>query len=105
MNSLDCPVLSLDVPSGVDTTNGFISGGIVNADATLTLALPKAGILKEEIRKFVGDLYLGDISVPPLLYCQLGLEVEPIFEKDPIVLYASKNDRVHDQNYNRSSTG
>lgn len=105
INSLDCPVLSLDVPSGVDTTNGFLSEGIVNADATLTLALPKTGLLKDEVRKFVGDLYLGDISVPPLLYGQLGLKVEPIFEKNPIILYSSKPDRVQEPHFNESTTG
>ena len=87
INTRDCPVLSLDAPSGLDTTNGYVSDKVVRADATLTLALPKTGLLKEEVRPYVGSLYVGDISVPPLLYCQLGIEVEPIFEKNPIIQF------------------
>jgi hypothetical protein len=36
-------------------------------------------------------LYIGDISVPPLLYRQLGLEVGPIFEKNPIIRYSASD--------------
>jgi NAD(P)H-hydrate epimerase len=87
INTLDCPVLSLDVPSGLDSTNGHLSDTIVKADATLTLALPKSGLIKNGAHFYVGQLYIGDISVPPLLYCQLGLEVEPLFADNPIVPY------------------
>jgi NAD(P)H-hydrate epimerase len=40
----------------------------IQAIATLTLALPKIGLLQEHARTYVGDLYLADISVPPELY-------------------------------------
>jgi NAD(P)H-hydrate epimerase len=88
INTLDCPVLSLDAPSGLDTSNGHFSDTLVRADATLTLALPKIGLLQDDARPYVGNLYLGDISVPPILYCQLGIKVEPIFEKNPIIQFS-----------------
>lgn len=87
INTLDCPVLSLDAPSGLDTTKGYISDSVIKADATLTLALPKTGLLKKGTQTYVGQLYIGDISVPPLLYCQLGIKVEPFFFNNPIVRY------------------
>ena len=87
INTLDCPVLSLDAPSGLDTTNGHISDAIIKADATLTLALPKTGLVKDGAHSYVGQLFIGDISVPPLLYCELGLEVEPFFADSPIVRF------------------
>lgn len=87
INTLECPVLSLDAPSGLDTNHGHITNTIVRADATLTLALPKSGLIQNGAHSYVGQLYIGDISVPPLLYCQLGLEVEPLFAENPIVLY------------------
>ena len=55
------------------------------ATATLTLALPKAGLLAPQARPYVGDLYLADIGVPAELYQQLGLEVDRWFERDSIV--------------------
>jgi NAD(P)H-hydrate epimerase len=93
INSQSCPVISLDAPSGINTTNGYVSDIIVRADSTLTLALPKTGLLKKEAKDFVGNLYIGDISVPPLLYYRLGLRVDSLFEKDPIINYSNIEDR------------
>jgi len=90
INLMNCPVISLDTPSGLDTNSGYISDTVVQANSTLTLALPKIGLVNNGSHKYVGDLYLADISVPPLLYCQLGLEVPPIFSQDSVVLYKKK---------------
>ena len=79
------PILSLDLPSGLDATSGRPGEPCIRAAATLTLALPKEGLLKESAKGFVGDLYLADIGVPPELYRRLGLQVEPIFTHDTIV--------------------
>ena len=43
-NSQGSPVLSLDVPSGVDAGSGEVCDPAVRAAATLTLALPKTGL-------------------------------------------------------------
>ena len=53
----------------------------------MTLALPKVGLLADEAKPFVGELYLADISVPPALYAGPGLQmsVEPIFAIEDIV--------------------
>lgn len=85
INASGTPVLSLDAPSGLDTSLGAASKPIVHARATLTLALPKVGLLTESAIEAVGDLYLADISVPPELYRHLGLDVEPLFLEDTII--------------------
>ncbi|MEP3477750.1 MAG: NAD(P)H-hydrate epimerase [Fuerstiella sp.] len=77
VNAADTPVLSLDTPSGIDTTSGTVYDPAVAATATLTLALPKAGLLAVNTSPLVGELYLADISVPPTLYSSLGLTVSP----------------------------
>jgi NAD(P)H-hydrate epimerase len=74
-NESTAPVLSLDLPSGLHATTGQPQQPTVRADATLTLALPKIGLRSEAARDQVGDLYLADISVPPQLYRELGLDV------------------------------
>jgi len=85
-NEQDVPVLSLDVPSGVDTTTGVVYDPAIRADATLTLALPKEGLRTPGVAGLVGDLYLADISVPPELYEKfLGLDVGPIFSGSEIL--------------------
>ena len=86
-NAHGAPILSLDVPSGVDATTGRVYDPAIRATATLTLALPKTGLDSSKAIPNVGELYLADISVPRELYAGLGigLTVGPIFAKDDIV--------------------
>ncbi|HRJ41786.1 MAG: NAD(P)H-hydrate epimerase [Caldilineaceae bacterium] len=84
-NSNIAPILSLDAPSGLDSNSGQLYNPHINATATMTLALPKAGLLTAPARPAVGQLYLADISVPPALYQRLGLDVPPLFAADPIL--------------------
>ena len=86
-NAHDAPVLSLDVPSGVDTSSGTAYDPSIKAAATMTLALPKEGLRAEGAKANVGELYLADIGVPPSLYSRppLELAVGPIFFGEEIV--------------------
>jgi NAD(P)H-hydrate epimerase len=81
------PVLSLDVPSGIDATTGRVLEPAVHAAATMTLALPKLGLGAPNVEPLVGELYLADIGVPPSLYAMLsiGLDVGPLFAASDIV--------------------
>jgi NAD(P)H-hydrate epimerase len=80
------PVVSLDVPSGVDPDSGASAGAAIMAAATLTLALPKVGLLADEGRSRVGRLYLGDLGLPAALYDALGVSVGALFAEGRIVL-------------------
>ena len=86
-NAAGAPILALDAPSGVDTTTGAVYDPAIRATATMTLALPKAGLRAPSVTAHVGELYLADISVPPELYAGpgLGLSVGPIFATSDIV--------------------
>ena len=84
-NPHQAPILSLDTPSGLDTSSGGAHQPHIQADATLTLALPKTGLMKESSQKIVGDLYLADISVPVELYNEMGIDIYPIFAENTIV--------------------
>ena len=86
-NSQTTPILALDTPSGIDTTTGTIFDPVVSATATMTLALPKQGLRQPEAAKYVGELYLADISVPPSLYQSppLNLDVGPVFANSELV--------------------
>jgi NAD(P)H-hydrate epimerase len=78
-------VLSLDVPSGLDANLGMSGRVCIRADATLTLALPKMGLMSDEAGPYVGDLYLADIGVPSSLYHRIGLDIGLLFEEDTII--------------------
>jgi NAD(P)H-hydrate epimerase len=57
----------------------------VRARQTLTLALPKVGLLRREARPYVGELFLADISVPAHLYRKVGVDVGQLFKGSDIV--------------------
>ena len=86
-NRQDAPVLSLDLPSGLDASAGLVTLPIVRATATLTLALPKVGLAAAGADAFVGKLFLADLGVPPSLYSgpSLNREVGPLFALSDIV--------------------
>lgn len=75
INDTETPVLSLDAPSGLDLSTGKPGDPTIKAHSTMTLALPKLGLFKLKASKFIGDLYLADISVPPDIFKTLGLQV------------------------------
>jgi len=81
-NARPTPVLSLDTPSGLDVTTGVAATPCVRADATLTLALPKLGLVGSPE---VGDLYLADISVPAQVYVRFGYTVGHPFARGSLV--------------------
>jgi len=89
-NDAPAPVLALDVPSGLDTTTGTVFPPVIEATATMTLALPKDGLRSAEAERIVGELYLADISVPPGLYGRepLNLAVGAVFALGDIVRLA-----------------
>lgn len=63
--------LSLDVPSGIDSTAGETPGVHVTAQETLTLALPKTGL---DVMG-VGALRLADIGIQAEVYRRAGVKV------------------------------
>jgi NAD(P)H-hydrate epimerase len=77
MNELTGPIVSLDIPSGIDATTGEPLGVAVTPDRTVTLALPKMGLDAS-----TGALYLADIGIPRTVYDRLGIEYEPPFGDD-----------------------
>jgi NAD(P)H-hydrate epimerase len=84
-NASQRPILALDIPSGLDGDTGEAYEPAIRATRTLTLALPKVGLLQPAARRCVGDLFLADISVSDLVYQRLGLEVGPVFAEADVV--------------------
>ena len=80
-NQQNTKILSLDVPSGVDSTTGKTYGEFIKADRTLTLALPKTGLLPE----IVGDLFLADLGIPQKVYEKMWIEYSDPFQKSFVV--------------------
>lgn len=78
------PILCLDVPTGLDPDNGHPNNPCIRGSQTLTLALPKKGLLENSAKPYVGDLFLADIGVPLSLYRKFGL-AQSIFETNTVI--------------------
>jgi hydroxyethylthiazole kinase-like uncharacterized protein yjeF len=65
VNASGKPVLSIDIPSGVDGRDGSIKGVCINAAATVTFCLPKIGLVLHPGCEHTGRLVVADISIPP----------------------------------------
>jgi NAD(P)H-hydrate epimerase len=81
------PVLAIELPAGVDVDTGQVRRPCMRASATLALGLPKIGIQKDIARAMVGEIFLGDIGIPPALYGAPGLDLKVgvIFSESDIV--------------------
>ena len=67
MNRFDkrwAPVVSIDIPSGLDCDTGRPLGVAVEATATVTMGLPKAGFQSSEAKKYVGEVIVAEIGFP-----------------------------------------
>ncbi len=88
-NGSPAPMLSLDLPTGLDPDSGSPAEPTARANATMTLGLPKTGLFAEAAANYVGDVWLADISLPPALYEQLGIHVPSnLFAKDDLIQIA-----------------
>jgi len=58
------PVVSLDVPSGVDASSGVVDGHAVRADFTVTFHAPKVGLAISPGRFHAGRVKAVDIGIP-----------------------------------------
>jgi len=65
INAAGKPIVSLDVPSGVDTDTGGAPGAVVNAAHTLSFITPKIGLHTGAGLAAAGQRHLDDLAVPP----------------------------------------
>jgi NAD(P)H-hydrate epimerase len=79
------PIVAIDLPSGLDPDGGEPLGIAIRAAVTVTLALPKAGLLRTASRNLVGELLLADIGIPPVVYERFGIDARRCFVDGDLV--------------------
>jgi hydroxyethylthiazole kinase-like uncharacterized protein yjeF len=75
INRSPARVIAIDVPSGLDADTGVAYAPCVSANTTVTLGLPKPGLLEGDGPTTAGDVWVVDIGVPFETYAAAGLEV------------------------------
>ncbi len=66
-------ILSVDIPSGIDSDTGEICGVAVRADATVTLGAVKLGLMLFPGADYAGDLFVGSLGIPDSLLTKLNI--------------------------------
>ena len=64
VNSLNKPIISVDIPSGLDCNTGKILGAAIQATKTVTFAAAKKGFYLGEGPGYTGNVTVTDISIP-----------------------------------------
>lgn len=84
-NASRVPILAVDVPSGLHPDTGEPLGVTIRAACTVTLALPKPGLLATSAVPLVGELLLADIGIPPEVFDRIGIQTRGLFERGDLV--------------------
>jgi hydroxyethylthiazole kinase-like uncharacterized protein yjeF len=83
INSSQLRVISVDVPSGLDADSGVAYAPCVQAHTTVTLGLPKPGLLAGDGPRLAGEVWVADIGVPFEAYAMVGAQVpQHLFSTD-----------------------
>jgi len=75
-------VVSVDIPTGIHPDTGVSVSPAVDADYTVTLAMPKQGMDDQT----AGEIWVADISIPPAVYERFGSSGN-IFKERSLVCY------------------
>lgn len=61
INQSDVPVVSVDVPSGLDSDTGVVADACVRAQTTATMLAPKIGLYSADGPEFAGEVVCGEL--------------------------------------------
>ncbi|MBW1741091.1 MAG: NAD(P)H-hydrate dehydratase [Deltaproteobacteria bacterium] len=72
VNTLQKPIMAVDIPSGLDSDTGKPRGACIRATMTVTFGLPKIGQVVLPGAELVGTLEVVDIGIPPAVVYEVG---------------------------------
>src|SRR3989339_2208823 len=64
VNNLNKPIISVDIPSGLDCNTGKILGAAIKATKTVTFAIAKKGFFLNDGPSYTGKVIVSDIGIP-----------------------------------------
>ncbi len=88
-------VVAVDLPSGLDADTGRSDGPCVKADLTVTLGLPKRGLLLFPGAALAGRVWVADISIPRRAVEAQEIEVELLCRQEARALLPPRPADAH----------
>ncbi|MFQ5821833.1 MAG: NAD(P)H-hydrate dehydratase, partial [Candidatus Heimdallarchaeota archaeon] len=73
INGQRAPKVAIDLPTGLESDTGAISGACVKADATVTMGHIKRGLLFSPGREHAGRVFVANIGIPQQVSRQIGV--------------------------------
>ena len=73
LHSRHCPVMAVDIPSGLDAQTGQVLGTAAAADLTATFGFAKCGQWLDPARRYCGRLVVVDIEIPDSVRDEVGV--------------------------------
>jgi NAD(P)H-hydrate epimerase len=101
INHLPIPILSVDLPSGLDADTGNPLGTCVRADRTVTIGLPKRGLLVHPGAELTGKLEIADIGFPAQVIDAQDIKVNWTTESQAAKWMPSRPSASHKGTYGR----
>ncbi len=101
INAAGKPVLAIDIPSGLDSDSGQPASVCVRADVTVTMGLPKAGLLQQTALDHVGRLQIVDIGIPQKFVKGLAAGPEYFVREDAAALLPARRVSAHKGDFGR----
>ena len=101
INDLPIPILAVDLPSGLDADSGNPLGTCVQADRTVTIGLPKRGLLVHPGAELAGKLEVVDIGFPQQVIDAQNIKVNWTTEKDATAWIPSRSPASYKGSYGR----
>ncbi len=100
LNTLQRPIVAIDIPSGLDADTGKPLGTAIHASLTITFGLPKVGHLIPPGIDYVGDVRVVDIGIPKRLVDEENISTY-LLEKQEIKEWLSipRNPNTHKGDY------
>ena len=101
INKLSIPILAVDLPSGLDADTGRPLGICVQADRTVTIGLPKRGLLLQPGVELAGQLEIVDIGFPQQVISAQNINVNWTTEEEAANWLPMRASDSHKGSYGR----
>ncbi len=100
INNSNTNVLSLDIPSGIDSDTGKSLGIAIKANTTICFAYPKIGLYMNEGREHSGEILISDIGIPRIANKNLK-NASRLLNEDCFKNLSIKKDDSHKGNFGK----
>lgn len=99
INGSDCPVVAVDVPSGLDADSGSVLGVAVMADVTVSFIGCKRGLFTHEGPDHAGEVFFDDLDVPREIYAAFDDGVQRVTRERFPALWRQRASASHKGSY------